>query len=79
MNVPVEVIKNIQRALSSLNNDIFSNQNITVSADIVSSNDGTGFAKVFEHAEFTLRLVKSKVKYYRYVAISMTELFKINS
>lgn len=54
---PVEVIKNIQRALSSLNNDIFSNQNITVSAGYCKlPNDGTDFAKVFEHAEFALRL-----------------------
>ena len=54
---PVSIIKNIQHSLASLNNNIFSNQTITVSAGYCKMpEDGKDFAEVFEHAEFALRL-----------------------
>lgn len=54
---PVNLIMDIQKKISELNSDVFSNQTITASAGYSRlPADGTDFAKVLEHAEFALRM-----------------------
>ena len=56
-NYPIEIIKNIQNGLSSLSNDIFANQTISVSAGYCQlPDDGEDFAEILEHSEFALSL-----------------------